>query len=140
MNLGWCSTAEAAVRLEVTRPTIISWLRAGTLRGRRVSLGQRLQWQVEIESIEDLLKTRGGPGARRGRPSGSLAAIEPILRELESRIAALENAAVAGGRLAETVGELIDLLSADEVDAADRSRRLVKAQTRLAMSLRANQR
>ena len=60
---GHLTTAEAARRLDVSKPTVRALLGAGSLRGLQVPHGSRSYWQVEEESVTELLVS--GPHQRR---------------------------------------------------------------------------
>lgn len=88
-GLGTCSAAEAAAQLGVTVPTVIRWVRDGLLTGEQEQLGRRA-WFVDVASIQRALTARGGPGARRGRPAGSVSAVASELAALRRRVESLE--------------------------------------------------
>lgn len=136
----WCTTAEAAAQLQVTRPTVIAWLRNRTLRGHIDDGARRRVWRVEVKSVEECLAARGGPGARRGRPSGSISEIAAELAGMRRRIDALE--AAVGGSLGGTLSlrvlsSLVELLHVEGAESVTRAQRVKDATEYLAGLLNA---
>ncbi len=87
---GHLTTAQAARRLEVSKPTVRALLEDGKLRGLRVVHGSRSYWQVEEESVTELLAS-GGPYRRRTRRPSRLehveAEVEALRRTVDSLMA-----------------------------------------------------
>jgi Helix-turn-helix domain len=141
----WCSTTDAYAALGVTRPTVIAWLRKSILRGEFVPQGSRSVWRVERESIQEWLRTHGGPGATRGRPPGSVADVVHELQSLCLRVDALEtttSTGVSDGRRATdppaknelalaVVSQLLELIRSEGTEAAITLQRLASATEQL---------
>jgi|GEM_PF-6338508 len=142
----WCSTSDAQVTLGVSRPTVIAWLRNGILRGQFVPQGGRSVWRVELESVQECLRTRNGPGATRGRPPGSVADVLNGLHALRLRVDALETTASTetitdGSPAADSpardehvlavVSQLLELIRNEGTEAALTLQRLADATDRL---------
>lgn len=138
--------------LGVTRPTVIAWLRKGTLRGHFASLGTRSVWRVERESVQECLSERGGPGATRGRPQGSVADVVHELQALSRRVEVLETTTGTGKftagsqnagpparqeRALAVVSQLLELIRSEGTDAAIKSQRLADATEHLGSLLNA---
>lgn len=141
VGAGWCTTSQASARLGVTRPTVIAWLSNGTLRGERDLGTSRRVWRVAVESVEDCLAVRGGPGARRGRPAGSIAELVAEVSLLRGRLDALEAAAgqdrVTAPSLLVLSG-LVELLHTEGADSAVRAQNVARATEHLAAILNTN--
>ena len=137
----WCTTSQAAVRLGVTRPTVIAWLGSGMLRGQVDSAASRRVWRVAVESVDACLSSRGGPGARRGRPSGSIASLVAEISLLRRRLDALE-AALGRERVTapslQVLSGLVELLHTEGADSAVRAQNVARATERLAAILSTN--
>ncbi|WP_372490239.1 helix-turn-helix domain-containing protein [Arsenicicoccus bolidensis] len=116
-GLGACSTAEAAAQLGVTVPTVIRWVRDGFLTGEQEELGRRA-WLVDVASVQDALTARGGPGARRGRPVGSVSAVASEVAALRRRVESLEQQ--TGDVDAPTASALVVLVRLLQADSSDR--------------------
>lgn len=137
----WCTTSQAAARLGVTRPTVIAWLGNGTLRGQVDSAASRRVWRVAVDSVDSCLANRGGPGARRGRPSGSIATLVAEVSLLRGRLDALEAAAeqervAAPSRM--VLSGLVELLHTEGADSAVRAQNVARATEHLAAILNTN--
>jgi hypothetical protein len=139
---GWCSAAEAAARLQVTTPTVINWVRKGALRGYQDDKPGPRNWHIEIDSVDEVLVERG-PGARRGRPSGSVAQLQAEINHINQRLQALEAAAAGGESIASpsltVLSRLVQLLHAEGADTAARSQRVTQATEQLAALLPSGQ-
>ena len=126
-----CSTAEAAARLGVSAPTVINWARDGTLKAHQGQFGRKA-WRIDVGSVRKVLKARGGRGARRGRPPGSVSAVTNELAALSRRVQSLEqtvggldatNAAVLEG--------LVRLLRTDGNERRAQSEEIIRTATEL---------
>jgi len=47
---GWVGVSEAARRLGVSKPLVTYWVKSGKLTAKRVSVGKRKCWRIDIES------------------------------------------------------------------------------------------
>lgn len=82
---GFISTTEAARRLVVSKPTVRAWLQVGKLRGIREAHATRWFWQVEEESVIELLAS--GPSDRRPvRHPSRLQAVEGAVEALRRSV------------------------------------------------------
>lgn len=126
-----CSTTEAASQLGVSVPTVIKWVRDGTLQGHQRQVGRR-SWRIEAASIRDALDDRGGPGAHRGRPSGSVTAVSSEVASLARRVQSLEQAVDGLDSTTATVlAGLVQLLHADGSERRAQSEEITRAATKL---------
>ncbi len=47
---GWVGVTEAARRLGVSKPLVAYWVKSGKLIAKRVAVGKRKCWRIDIES------------------------------------------------------------------------------------------
>lgn len=125
----------------VTRPTVIAWLSNGMLRGEMDLGASRRAWRVAVKSVDECLAVRGGPGARRGRPAGSIADLVAEVSLLRGRLDALE--AAAGQDRVTTpsllvLSGLVELLHSEGADSAVRAQNVARATEHLATILNTN--
>lgn len=85
---GHLSTAQAARRLDVSKPTVHAWLDAGKLRGVSEVHGSRSYRRVEEESITELLAS-GRPDRRRALRPSRLQSVEAELEALRRTVDSL---------------------------------------------------
>ena len=100
------TTRQAAERLGVTVPTVISWIKSGRLDGRQGMRGRRIVWRCSELSVEAIRHSSEGD-----RP------------EFEQRIAALESQIAPLNR---GVVEALQAWIAAEDAAARRRRRVIE--------------
>lgn len=123
---GFLTSGEAGRRLGVTKPTVRALLERGKLRGVRQPHGSRSYWQVEEESIAELLAI-GGPSHRRTRRPSRLDRVEAELEVLRQTMASVSARETASGKVPSSAARERDELRVRVVNLEEALARMATA-------------
>lgn len=81
------STAEVAIILDVSSPTVIGLVRSGVISAREVPYGSlRFRWRIDAASVERYRMDRESTPRGHGRSRGSVAVLRKEVAQLAERV------------------------------------------------------
>jgi excisionase family DNA binding protein len=102
------SAQEAAHRLGVTKPTVISMIGKGWLHASQEPHGSRFRWRVEERSVDEYLEAHGKKDADVLRHRPTLKSVEARISRIEKIVSVSHFQAAGGVKREVDVSEQLD--------------------------------